>query len=49
MTHRFIIAALCATFSTTAFAQQETSDSVPSKNLDEVVVEASNQQTSSNK
>lgn len=49
MTNRIIIAAFCAAFSATAFAQQETSDSVSTKTLDEVVVEASNQQTSSNK
>lgn len=49
MTHRFIIAAFCVAFSATAFAQQESTDSVSTKTLDEVVVEASNQQTSSNK
>lgn len=47
MQNRIIISILCATASITALAQNATPDSLKTHNLDEVVVEAQMQRTSS--
>lgn len=47
MLNRIITAISCPIFAIAAMAQSETPDSIKTKELDEVVVEASNQRTSS--
>ena len=43
MNHRISISIFCAIFAITAMAQTETPDSIKTQELDEIVVEASNQ------
>lgn len=45
MNHRISISIFCATCAITAMAQTESTDSIKTQELNEVVVEASNQQT----
>ena len=47
MKHRILISIFCAIFAITAMAQSESSDSIKTQELDEVVVEAKLQSTSS--
>lgn len=48
MNLRFLTSIICAALAATAIAQTETPDSIEEKELNEIVVEASNQRTSSN-
>ncbi len=48
MNHRILISTFCAIFTIAAMAQSNATDSIKTQELNEVVIEASNQRTSSN-